>query len=261
MIDMTERTRTRWLWLLAAVTAAYGLANVLLFFTTGSFGALWFATGVFVYGILLVSALALSLLDTGRPEEEAEPARAEPEPEAELGTMIDHETVYETRTGRVLRARFGHDGNERTLVFALVGDEVLPAHALESRLTDVETEAPAIEDVGEVEDAIDRRTVRGTDGHDDLAEIDVELLDREVLHESPSGSVLRARYRAGDEEHVRLFAITEDRVVPVEEIEGDLDELRVDEVPVDAETVFEEMLTREVDDEDRQADRAEVTTT
>lgn len=258
MIDMSEQTRTRWLWLLAAVTAAYGLANVLVFFTTGSFGALWFATGVFVYGILLVSALALSLVDTGRPEAEAEPASAEPGDE--LGTMIDHETVYETRTGRVLRARFGQNGNERTLVFALVGDEVLPAHALEARLTDVETEAPAIGDVGEVEDALDRRAERGNGGPHDPADIDVELLDREVLHESPHGRVLRARYRAGDEEHVRLFAITEDRVVPVDEIEGDLDELRVDELPVEAETVFEEMLTREADG-DGQAERAEVTTT
>lgn len=236
MIELTERNRARWLWMLAAVTAAYGLANVLVFFTTGSFGPVWFATGILVYSVLLVSALVLSATDT--EEDVAEPV----EEQAPRVQILEQETIYATTTGRALLARVRQNGTERTLLFSVVGDEVLPAGAIEDRLRRVSGEVPDLDDVGDVEEALARRARRSYTETPPPGSISVELVDREVLHRSDEGRVLRARYRFDEQEHVRLFAITADAVTPVDELEGDLDEIRVDEVPVDATDVFDEML-------------------
>lgn len=255
MVELTERTRSRWLWLLAAVTAAYGLANVVVFFTTEGFGAVWFAASVLVYSLLLVSAVALSLLDPGRPAAEADAS----EERAQAGpTPISLTTVYETSTGRVLRARFDRDGTQRSLLFAISGDEVLPATAIEDRLREVSSPGTPIGDVGEVEEAVARRARQPSPaGAEDPGSVEVDLRDREVLHRSENGQIMRARYRAGSREYVNLFAVTGDAVTPVEAIEGDLDELRVDEVPVEAETVFEELLAREAErDEESEREAA-----
>lgn len=249
MIELDEQTRSRWMWILAAVTAAYGLANVLVFFTTGSFGPVWFAAGMLVYSVLLVSALTLSLLDPGRPEPEVVEAEAEAEPEAReqtalAGELLDHETLYTTRTGRVVRARFGANGHERSLLFAVSGDEVLPVTELEERLDGIAGEPEPLEEVLEVEEALADREGRTEPIEPDPSSLAVDIVDHETLYHDGEAAVVRVRYRAGEEEHTRLFGVTEDEVVPIDEVEGELDTLRVDEIPVEVESVFEEMLAR-----------------
>ncbi|MEA3201243.1 MAG: hypothetical protein QOE90_2671 [Thermoplasmata archaeon] len=56
---MTPRTRTRLLWLLAALTAAHALASVAVFAATGSFPAVALLISLVVYAAILAGALAL----------------------------------------------------------------------------------------------------------------------------------------------------------------------------------------------------------
>lgn len=261
MVEITERTRSRWLWALAAVTALYGLANVLVFFTTDEFGDTWFATGIFVYSVLLVSAIVLAFLDPGRPAAPMGEAEAEPAAEAaETVPRISHETIYETATGRVLRAVFEEDGTERRRLFAVAGDEMLPASDVEERLRELKPDPDPLEHVEEIEAAVDRRARRPSSASQEVpADADVDFREREVIHESERGEVLRVRYEAGSDEYVHLFAVTEDEVVPLEEIEGSLDELRVDEISVETENVFEEMLARTAERDTEQGQEATVT--
>lgn len=254
MIELTERTRSRWLWLLAAVTAAYGLANLVVFYTTGSFGPVWFAAGVVVYSLLLVGALALSLVDPGRPAAEGQAAQveatAEELPQAQRAPveLIDHETLYETRTGRVLRTRFRAEGTERTLLFAVTDDEVAPLREVERRIDESDLEPREIEDLRELEDALERRA-RQASGSLDPDDVHVEMLDHEPLYEAEEGCVIRARYRVNGDEHASLFAVTEDGVEPIQELEERLDEVAIDELAVEPEAVYEQALVGHAPDE------------
>lgn len=254
IVELTERTRTRWLWLLAALTAGYGFLNLLVFYTTGSFGPVWFAAGALVYSLLLVTAIALSIADPGRAVErveEREPEATEPgasEPSRSPVELIDHETVYETRTGRVLRTRFQANGAERTLLFAVTDDEVAPIGEVERRIDEAGLEPREIEDLRELEEAIERRARKPTTSLDP-EHVHVEIVDHEPLYETERGRVLRARYRVNGHEHASLFTVTDDGVEPVDALDERLDGVEIDELAVEPETVFEEALAGDGPDE------------
>lgn len=254
MLELTERTRARWLWLLAALTAGYGFLNLLVFYTTGSFGPVWFAAGALVYSMLLVSALALSLADPGRPSAEAQAPRAEAGAEGTVEAartpveLLDHETLYETRTGRVLRTRFRADGTERTLLFAVTDDEVAPLREVEHRIDEFDLEPRPIEDLRELGDALERRA-RQASSSLDPEDVHVEILDHEPLYEAEQGRVIRARYRVNGDEHAGLFAVTEGGVEPIEALEERLDEVAIHEMAVEPEAVYEQALAGGAPDE------------
>lgn len=250
IIELTEQTRARWLWLLAAVTAAYGFLNLLVFYTTGSFGPIWFAAGALVYSLLLVSALALSIADTGRSAQPVEPARepqadtveaSSAEPSRTPVELIDHEAIYKTRTGRLLYTRFRANGTERRLLFAVTDDEVTPIGEVERRVDDFDLEPRPIEDLRALEDALERRASKPPASLDP-EDVHVEILDHEPLYEADRGRVLRARYRVNGDEHVSLFAATDEGIEPVDALEERLDGIEVDELAVEPETVYEEAL-------------------
>jgi hypothetical protein len=101
----SSRARARLLWLLAAVTAAYALVNVVVYYSTGTFGAAWFATSLVVYGVLLVVALALAMTDQGAESI----ARAPPE----AGRLLAREVLYATKAGYLLRLTYLRADGER----------------------------------------------------------------------------------------------------------------------------------------------------
>lgn len=256
MFESLEENRARGIWMLVAITAIYAMVNVITYYTTGSFGPVWFATSILVYGILFAAALYLAVLDTGRPslEEIASKIAAEAEPAAEAQVetgaarptrgfeLIDHEPIYETRTGHVLRTRFSVDGEERTLLFAVTEDEVLPVTAIEERLDEVAFDPPEIEDRRSVEDALSRRAERPGQPSTDPESVHVKILESEVLYETVTGQVLDVTYRVGDRQREGIFVITDDEVLPVAEIEARLDEVVLGQLPVESESVFEEAL-------------------
>lgn len=267
MFDTIEENRARGIWLLVAITAIYSLVNVITYYTTGSFGPVWFAASVLVYGALFAGAVYLAVLDIGRPsveeiaariaaeaeqEVEAEPPGIEPKRGFEL---IDHEPIYETRTGHVLRTRFRVDGDERTLLFAVTQDEVLPVTAIEERLDEISFDPPAIEDPRAIGGALDRRAERPGQPTPDPDSVHVEILDQEILYETATGQVLAATYRVGSEQRDGLFVVTNDEVLPVAEVEARLDGVDIEQLPVEPETVFEEALESRAKPTDRREDQ------
>lgn len=243
-MEISKQSRARWLWLLVAVTAVYGMVNVFMFYTTASFGATWFAASLVVYGVLLVSALALLLLDTDEEPVEVEieapvsVADTEPQPDPQpperqsRGTeLLDHEVVYEVPTGRVLEATVRTDGVERSLLLAITSDEVLRIEEIEARLDGVDIDPPPIDRISDVDEALERRSDRPRDptvGDDRLA---VEILDHEVLHALPSGDLIEVTFQVEGTEHTDRFAITDDEVLPIHELDADLEGLERSPIP------------------------------
>ena len=120
MSTMSSRNRARLLWLLAAVTAAYALVNVVVYYATGRFGEAWFATSLVVYGTLLVVALALAITDTGGPAA----ARAS---DATPARLVGREVLYTTRSHYLLRLTYLHpDGRRDARLFLSGADESAP---------------------------------------------------------------------------------------------------------------------------------------
>lgn len=174
-MTITETNRARTIWILVAITAAYGLVNVLMFYTTDSFGPVWFATSLAVYGALLAAGVVLALIDTG-PEAAEE---ATPEPEAVAATdaaqpavpegpspgleLLKEEVLYEVATGKLVRAQFQIDGSERSLLFVITPDEVLPLDAVEERLDTVEHRVPPEDVTDEIDAAVKRRVQAARD--------------------------------------------------------------------------------------------------
>lgn len=250
-MELNEQNRSRLLWILVAVTAAYGMTNVLVFYTTESFGPVWFASGLLVYGALFTAAVFLSLVDTGvplsreaeSPEDVAKTAE-EDRPSLEL---LDHETVYATRTGRVLRTRFRSGDRERSLLFAVTGDEVLPVNDLEERLDRLDVPDARIDSLREVEDSLDRRSSASPVEALQPSSVHVEILDRETLYRTQTGRVERVEYETAGRRRERLFALTSSEVVAIHDVEARLDGVDVDELPVEAERRFQEALAARED--------------
>ncbi len=173
MMTITETNRARTIWVLVAITAAYGLVNVLMFYTTDSFGPVWFATSLVVYGTLLVAAVALALLEAGSEPveateagvvEAAQPVADEAQPAVASGLeLLEEEVLYEVATGKLVRARFEVDGSERSLLFAITPDEVLPLDAVEERLDTVDLRVPPEDVIDEVDAALERRILAAED--------------------------------------------------------------------------------------------------
>lgn len=173
MTMMTEINRARTIWILVAITVAYGLVNVLMFYTTDSFGPVWFATSLAVYGALLAASVAMAVVDTGRDTdqppvgEERAVTEVAPQP-AEPGgiELIAEEVLYEVATGKLVRARFQVDGSERSLIFAITPDEVLPVDGIEERLDAIDHRVPPRAGIDEVEAALERRAAAQHDRDD-----------------------------------------------------------------------------------------------
>lgn len=180
MSMITETNRARTIWLLAAITAAYGLVNVLMFYTTDSFGPVWFATSLAVYGALMAASVAMAVIDTGRgiaqpsADQGGEATEPAPQPTPAPGLeLIEEEVLYEVASGELIRARFRVEGTERSLIFAVLPDEVLPLDAIEERLDAIDHRVPPLAGTGEVDAALDRRATaqdEDDDGHDDPGE-------------------------------------------------------------------------------------------
>lgn len=258
-MEISEQNRARWLWLIVGVTAVYGLINVIMFYTTDSFGPVWFAASLVVYGVLLVAAVALALLDTGRAETEAKApvvtvqspvtvTEPEPTPEPKLEAeppkseiagleLVDHEVLYEVPTGRVLQVTARTDGVDRSLIFAITRDEVLSASEIESRLDEVDIDPPEIKQISDVDAALDHRSDRPRNPTVSDDSVPVEILDHEVLYEVPSGAVLEVTYRVREAERTDLFVVTDDEVLPISEIDADLEGIERSTLP--AETLDE----------------------
>lgn len=141
----SSRTRARLLWLLAAVTAAYALVNVVVYYATGRFGPAWFAASLVVYGVLLVVALALALTDPG--SEAA--ARAPPE----ASRLLARDVLYTTKTGYLLRLTYLRaDGEREARLFLCDADASTPLPDSEAWI-DALPSASASQDLGARADA------------------------------------------------------------------------------------------------------------
>lgn len=63
---MTPKTRARILWAMACLVLVYALANVIVYFVSGSFGTAWFIASLVVYGGALAAAVVLLAADRGQ---------------------------------------------------------------------------------------------------------------------------------------------------------------------------------------------------
>lgn len=159
-MELDQGNRRRLLWVLVAVTAGYGLLNVAIYYTTDSFGPVWFATSLLVYGMLLVAAVAMAFLETGPSGQRG----AAPAGRLE---QLGEETLYQTDTGRLVRARLRYGGQEHQLLFAIMADEVLPLETVEGRLDEVDVRVPPQRLGSEIEQALARRSAGRPDSDDD----------------------------------------------------------------------------------------------
>jgi hypothetical protein len=152
----SETNRARALWVLAGVTAAYGLFNVFVFYTQDNFGAVWFTTSLLVYGALAAACIYMALVDTE--------ARAVTTPAAHPTLQhLGEEVIYTTVTGRAIDARFRIDGAEKHILFAATADEVIPITGIEERLDEIELTVPAVRELRLVDEAIARREAEPED--------------------------------------------------------------------------------------------------
>jgi membrane protein implicated in regulation of membrane protease activity len=81
---MTPRTRSRLLWLLAALTAAHALASVAVFAVTGTFSPTALTLSVVVYAFLLVCAFVLLATSPRRRLRRISIEKREPMPETRI---------------------------------------------------------------------------------------------------------------------------------------------------------------------------------
>jgi hypothetical protein len=220
------------------------LRNRPRFLRADTFGTAWFVASLTVYGGLFASAIVLALVDPGRVE--ATQTQAEPAPETEAETaegveVLDREVLYRTRTGHLLRVRFANGKGPRSLLFAVTRDRVHPITAIEARLDQVDIDPPTIDDERDIEKALERRA--GQDGDGPGPErVEVTLDNHKTLYETGTGRVVEATYTVEGTQRTSLFVVTEDDVVPIGDVEAQLDETDVDELPVEAENVFEQAL-------------------
>lgn len=173
---MNEKTRARTLWLLAALTVAYAMLNVAIFFTTASFGVAWFTASLIVYSVFLVGALYLALVDTGSAERTAPApaatAQAKPEPApVRASPKLSYRTVvYQTRTGHLDKVTTVANGKGHTNYYAFTPREAIP-------IRDVETRADSME--------------RPVTVHDIAREVDATVREREVPLVAPTARPAR----------------------------------------------------------------------
>lgn len=247
---MDTSTKNRLLGTLVAVTAIYAAVTVIVFFTTGEFGSVWFGSSLALYTVVAVAGVGLTLLaEEAKPEAQA--ASGE-HPGPSKTDRLRHEktaTVYETPTGRVLRAFFSNGDTSQEVVFAVTPHEVLPAEDLARRLDALEVEADeAISDEA-IERALTRQRDRSPKPGVDPAEVAVVLLDRRPLYEASTGRAVRARWRTplGDREGV--FVVTDEQAIPVQAVERRLD--RLDEAPTvlgDEEEIRSALESHQIDE-------------
>lgn len=233
VIDVEDNTRNRLLALLVAVTAVFAAATVIVLFTTGSFGPVWFAASLLVYGTLATVGVGLAVLEPTEDTDatpETEPVAATQTSRIELG---ESEVLYETPTGRVLRtvARSGEDLRE--LLFAVTRDEVALVDDVERALDrlDIEVDGPAAR--GDVEDELERRGARRPGIRVDPDAVPVEVTETRVLYETETGRLVWARYRTPDGDRETLFAVQDGEATPIDEIEGRIDGLPLSSSPDD----------------------------
>lgn len=163
---MKSRTRARLLWTMAIGTAAYAFVNIVIFFTTGTFGTGWFVASLFVYGTFLVAAVALAVFDTGDVIRSAESAAPQVAPSAKSTEAvaadpeeISREVIYRTRTGRLIRARYRTSLGKATLYYALMPQSAHELSSLEARIDDLPLDGRAAIPESEFAAALARRAL------------------------------------------------------------------------------------------------------
>jgi hypothetical protein len=95
---MNAAQRSMLVWLLAALTAAYAIVTVVIFYTTGDFSAAWFVASLLVYGSLFALTLLLAFVNRL-----GERSSATDGPAAEDASRVTETVIYETRAGQVVR--------------------------------------------------------------------------------------------------------------------------------------------------------------
>lgn len=138
---MKESTRSKTLWLLAALAAAFGLINAILFFSSATFGIGWFVTSLVAFLILLVGALTVAL-------REATPGG----PAGARGVLVGVDVLHRTRTSEALRADYAVPGGTASTYFVAGTRGTVPLEILAERLDTADVSTAPID-----EDAFERR--------------------------------------------------------------------------------------------------------
>lgn len=225
---MESSTKNRVLALLVALTAGYAAVTVVVLVVTGSFGPVWFAASLLVYGVLAAAGIALAVLEPeiGRKTE----TERRPAPAAEELALGTTEAIYTTPTGRALSTDV-HAGLEvRRLLFTVTRDEVRPIDDVETRLDAVDLDPAAI-DVDAVEDELVRRHARNPHPHVDPDTVDVEVVARTSVYRTATGRLDEAVYRTPGGTRRGLFALVDGEATPIETVERRLDRLPVGRGP------------------------------
>lgn len=152
---MKARTRIRMIWGVAAVTIAYALSTVLVYYTTGEFNEAWLGLSLIVYAILLVAALVLAWTDTADPSMHAThpvTIHVQETHVSEAVPKLEQDVVYRTRSGETIRSAYGTAAQPRVDYLAVGPRETQPVRAIEARL-DAETRAAA--PAGDVDRQVD----------------------------------------------------------------------------------------------------------
>lgn len=235
MSSMEDTTRNRLLALLVAVTAVFAAATVIVLFTTGSFGPVWFAASLLVYATLGTVGVGLAVLEpTSSAGAQVEPSLAQPSSEDRI-QLHGTEVLYETPTGRVLRVEASTGDEERTLLFTVTQDELNLLDEVERRLDHLPAEVEASPSIEEIDAELDRQAARSLEPGIDPDTVEVELQAARTLYETGSGRLVWARYRGPSGDREQLFAVTDDQAIPIDEVERRIDQLPLASSPNDAE--------------------------
>ena len=129
---MKSPLRVRIAWLLAAAATAFGLVNVVVYYSTGTFGAPWLVASLFFYGIILLCAIALAITDPGTVVTErvlVQPGKpGEPR-------LLERTVTYRAREGMAVRVVYlWPDGSRETRHVTFTGAETLALHDIETHL-------------------------------------------------------------------------------------------------------------------------------
>lgn len=221
---MESSTKNRVLALLVALTAAFAAVTVVVLVTTGSFGPVWFAASLLVYGVLAAAGIAVAVLEPGAEAEH--PSTPSPD-QIELG---DPEAIYTTPTGRVLSTDVHAGLDVRRLVFAVTRDDVRPIDDVETRLDGIDLEAEPVDHQALDRELAQRRT-RNPHPYVDPDGVPVEILARAPLYRTRSGRLIEAVYRSPTGTRRGLFALVGGQATSIETVERRLDRLPVGSSP------------------------------
>lgn len=123
--------RTRVQWLLVAAATAFGLVSVVVYYSTKTFSDAWLLGSAIFYGVVLLVAIALAIL------QRAPPAGAAVEPAGWPGDpkLLERIVTYRTNDGLAVRLSYlWPDGSKEIRHVAITPGEMLPLHDIEAHV-------------------------------------------------------------------------------------------------------------------------------